>query len=150
MIYIAHITLFSALYAVFFAFRNYWQLIERNAFGDIPTDTISSRMAGEGNKKWHNWQGALQTLVGVFIGIALLLADFTWLQGIIGGLQFGLTFWIVFDSITGWKLTGNMFYLGSTATLDKITRKIGYKTVWGLKLALVAACTSIWIITFYL
>jgi len=148
MIAIAHITVFSVLYAVAFAFRNYWQKVERDSRVNLGGNHYQNKGI-EANKLWHSWQFVIQLEVGIAIGLVLIALDYNWLQALLGGLHYGLIFWVVFDTITGWKLTGDPLYLGTTSKLDVLTKKyLGRVGTFIAKLLLVAVVTIIWFLTF--
>lgn len=119
MIALAYIVVFTTIFAVLFAFRNYWQWVEKSELlNKVKLHEISTTVA-KANSNWHRFQFGIQLLIGVVIAFTMIGFSYLWYQILIGVSIYALLFWILFDGITGFKMTGNWFYLGTSSDIDK-------------------------------
>ena len=142
MIAIAYIVVFSVIFAVLFAFRNYWQWKEKMLLmNKIPLGDIDPNVKVF-NSNWHKFQFAIQVLVGLAIGFVLVGFSYLWYQVLVGVSLYALLFWIFFDGVTGYKMVGNWFYLGTSSFIDKWG-----KWTWYVRIPL---CVGLFILWFFL
>lgn len=107
-----HIIIATTLFSVMFAYRNYWQIME--AFNKIyPQDAYSVNEVLDARQRWHKWQFALQIYIGVVISFISFVSDYNLLNSLGHGLLFGATFWLIFDTVLGYLLTGSLFHVDS-------------------------------------
>jgi hypothetical protein len=102
-----------------FAYRNYWQIIQQS----FTEDNLNFDFAKEydnwyaSNKifkaKWHKWQFALQIYIGIVITLISVECNYSLLNSFGHGLLFGATFWLIFDTLLGYLLTGSLFHVDS-------------------------------------
>jgi hypothetical protein len=110
-----HIIIATTLFSIMFAYRNYWQIKQANVLnwiveeiGEEPRLEIKYYKA-----KWHKWQFALQIYIGVVITFISFVSDYSVLNSLGHGLLFGATFWLIFDTVLGYLLTGSLFHVDS-------------------------------------
>ncbi len=107
-----HIIIATTLFSVMFAYRNYWQIME--AFNKIyPQDAYSVNEVLDARQRWHKWQFALQIYIGVVISFISFVSDYSLINSLGHGLLFGATFWLIFDTLLGYLLTGSLFHVDS-------------------------------------
>ena len=107
-----HIIIATTLFSVIFAYRNYWQIME--AFNKIyPQDAYSVSEVLDARQRWHKWQFALQIYIGVVIAFISFVSDYNLINSLGHGLLFGATFWLIFDTVLGYLLTGSLFHVDS-------------------------------------
>jgi hypothetical protein len=95
-----------------FAYRNYWQIME--TFNKIyPQDDYSVNEVLDARQRWHKWQFALQIYIGIVIAFISFVSDYNLINSLGHGLLFGATFWLVFDTLLGYLLTGSIFHVDS-------------------------------------
>ncbi len=95
-----------------FAYRNYWQIQE--TFGKLyPESVYTVNKILTARQRWHKWQFALQIYIGVVIAFISFVSDYSLLNTLGHGLLFGATFWLIFDTLLGYLLTGSLFYVDS-------------------------------------
>lgn len=116
---------------VLFALRNLQQFEENIHRG---TDEAKAKAA---NKKWHTYQFLLQIMIYSLVGQAF--GPFVAFAG-------ACLFWLVFDSIVGYGLTGDLMYLGESATLDKLGKLLPQRAVYIIKILLVLASVTLAVI----
>jgi hypothetical protein len=121
----------STIFSVLFAYRNYWQIEQfrttRHALGYVYEELDTE--IDYYNEKWHKWQFALQIYIGLIIWYVSFLSGISALNSFGHGLLFGSIFWLIFDTLLGYLLTGNllhvdkngigMFYTKTFKTYDK-------------------------------
>jgi hypothetical protein len=96
------ITIIHAVaFSICFAFRNYHQKNELISY------RVDPEAAEAANRQWHKWQGAIQLLAAlpflIFAFKSPVWQDFIlWLS----------IYWLVFDNLLAFKLTGKFPYLG--------------------------------------
>jgi hypothetical protein len=98
-----------------FAYRNYWQIKQANVLNWI-VEEIGEEPRLEikyYKSKWHKWQFALQIYIGVVIAFISFVSDYSVLNSLGHGLLFGATFWLIFDTLLGYLLTGSLFHVDS-------------------------------------
>lgn len=105
-----HITIASAIFSVMFAHRNYWQIQELN-LKRFPTVNFNLQEFNNAKAKWHSWQFALQIYIGGVIAFASFMNNYSLMNSLGHGLLFGSVFWLVFDTLLGYKLTKNIFHV---------------------------------------
>ena len=110
-----HIIIATTLFSIMFAYRNYWQIKQANVLnwiveeiGEEPRLEIKYYKA-----KWHKWQFALQIYIGVIISFISFVSDYNLINSLGHGLLFGATFWLIFDTLLGYLLTGSLFHVDS-------------------------------------
>ena len=106
------LTIAYTLFSVIFAYRNYWQIQETSNKGYPRAENIINRVL-TARKKWHSWQFALQIFTGACIGLTAIELDQSWLNALGHGLVFGSVFWLIFDTLLGYLLTGNILHVDS-------------------------------------
>jgi hypothetical protein len=110
-----HIIIATTLFSVMFSYRNYWQIEQfrttRNALGKVHEELECE--IDFYNDKWHKWQFALQIYIGVVIAFISFVSDYSVLNSLGHGLLFGATFWLIFDTLLGYLLTGSLFHVDS-------------------------------------
>jgi hypothetical protein len=114
-----HIIIATTLFSIMFAYRNYWQILQQS----FTEDNLNFDFAKEydnwyaSNKifkaKWHKWQFALQIYIGVVIAFISFVSNYSVLNSLGHGLLFGATFWLIFDTLLGYLLTGSLFHVDS-------------------------------------
>lgn len=109
---VLHITIASAIFSVMFAYRNYWQ-IEENNLKYYPDSKRALECIKIARQKWHKWQFALQIYIGVLIAFISFVSDYSLLNSLGHGLLFGSVFWLIFDTLLGYKLTNNLLHIDS-------------------------------------
>jgi hypothetical protein len=67
----------------------------------------------DARQRWHKWQFALQIYIGVVISFISFVSDYNLLNSLGHGLLFGATFWLIFDTVLGYLLTGSLFHVDS-------------------------------------
>ena len=100
------------LFSVIFAYRNFWQIQETSNKGYPRAVNIVNRVLAA-RKKWHSWQFALQIFIGACIGWVAIELDQSWLNALGHGLLFGSVFWLIFDTLLGYLLTGSILHVDS-------------------------------------
>jgi hypothetical protein len=109
-----HIIIASVIFSVMFAYRNYWQIkITRYISLTKRLNVADDCVMCDFNKKWHAWQFALQIYIGVVIAFISFVSNYSALNSLGHGLLFGSIFWLVFDTILGYKLTNSIFHVDS-------------------------------------
>ena len=107
-----HIIIATTLFSIMFAYRNYWQIME--TFNKIyPQDDYSVNEVLDARQRWHKWQFALQIYIGIVIAFISFVSDYNLINSLGHGLLFGATFWLVFDTLLGYLLTGSIFHVDS-------------------------------------
>lgn len=97
-------------FSVMFAYRNYWQIMQSR---EIIWHEFNEKRIVEAITKWHKWQFALQIFIGACIGFTAIELDQSWLNALGHGLLFGSVFWLIFDTLLGYLLTGSVLHVDS-------------------------------------
>jgi len=114
-----HIIIASAIFSVMFAYRNYWQIEQQKVTQDFldfnrALDQQAWLYSNDLFKaKWHKWQFALQIYIGIVIAFISFVSDYSALNSLGHGLLFGSVFWLIFDTLLGYKLTNSLFHVDS-------------------------------------
>jgi hypothetical protein len=130
-----HIIIATTLFSIMFAYRNYWQIKQANVLNWI-VEEIGEEPHLEikyYKSKWHKWQFALQIYIGVVIAFISFVSDYSVLNSLGHGLLFGATFWLIFDTVLGYLLTGSLFHVDSNG-IGTIYKKL-FKKYASLALA---------------
>lgn len=114
-----HIIIASAIFSVMFAYRNYWQIEQQGVTQDfLDFSRALDQQAWEYSNdlfkaKWHKWQFAMQIYIGIVIAFISFISNYSLLNSLGHGLIFGATFWLIFDTLLGYLLTGSLFHVDS-------------------------------------
>lgn len=109
---VIHITIASAIFSVMFAYRNFWQIQETWHKAYPATQYLNDKLLNA-RQKWHNWQFALQIYIGGVIAFASFMNNYSLLNSLGHCLLFGSVFWLIFDTLLGYKLTKNVLHVDS-------------------------------------
>jgi hypothetical protein len=114
-----HIIIASAIFSIMFAYRNYWQIEQQGVTQDfLDFSRALDQQAWEYSNdlfkaKWHARQFAMQIYIGIVIAFISYVSDYSLLNSLGHGLLFGATFWLIFDTLLGYLLTGSLFHVDS-------------------------------------
>jgi len=135
-----HITIATVIFSVMFAYRNYWQIQQQKVsenFIEFKRALYQQAWLYSNDlfkAKWHKWQFALQIYTGVVIAFVSFISDYSALNSLGHGLLFGSVFWLVFDTLLGYKLTKNIFHVDSNG-IGTIYKKL-FNSYAGIALAI--------------
>ena len=124
-----HIIIATAIFSVMFAYRNYWQIEQQKVSQDfLEFNRALDQQAWEYSNdlfksKWHKWQFALQIYIGIVISFISFVSDYSAINSLGHGLLFGSTFWLIFDTLLGYKLTKSLFHVDSNG-IGTIYKKV--------------------------
>lgn len=128
-----HIIILTSIFSVMFAYRNYYQIKERSLlYLTAPLSNLQEQVVNIYKAKWHKWQFALQIYLGVIIAFASYAANYSALNSFGHGLLFGATFWLVFDTLLGYLLTGSILHVDKNGIGTIYTKLFGKFDKWTL------------------